>query len=299
VKPLLVSRQQSQNVGSENSSRPREIISITTIGRSKNKIVEVFEKIKETRQQLNALRVHTCTEWGNWMEAVPKQKRLLSSVFIPRKQKEEIVSHAEWFLDNKKWYQDRGMPYRLGYLFYGPPGTGKSSMVMALGSHLNKPIYVINPSALNNESCLQQAMSNVSGGAIVLIEDIDVSTKSFGMKAEEENTNKASRTIISMSCLLNAIDGVASSENRILIMTTNKVDQLDPVLIRPGRIDRKFQIGLMEAQEVEDMARAFFPDRLETAFEMTEKAISEPPKSGAEWQQEFMKVIDGKNLLNH
>lgn len=64
-------------------------------------------------------------------------------------------------------------------------------------------------------------------------------------KAEKEKASRAnSRTSkCTLSGLLNVLDGVASQEGRIVLMTSNKANQLDPALVRPGRIDKKIFMG--------------------------------------------------------
>lgn len=64
---------------------------------------------------------------------------------------------------------------------------------------------------------------------------------------------------VTFSGLLNTLDGVASTEERIVFMTTNYLDRLDPALIRPGRVDVKQEIGYAEADQIERMFRRFYP----------------------------------------
>ena len=68
---------------------------------------------------------------------------------------------------------------------------------------------------------------------------------------------------LSLSGLLNALDGVASTEARILFMTTNYLEQLDPALIRPGRVDYKQCIDYATAHQLQCMYSRFFPDQPE------------------------------------
>jgi chaperone BCS1 len=124
----------------------------------------------------------------------------------------------------------------VGYLFSGPPGTGKTSLTAALAGVFGLDIYVL--SLLDpycNEDALVRLFSAVPSRCIVLLEDVDAA----GLKrADDPRMNKKFKegeavekdtglppkpvTAISLSGLLNAIDGVSSSEGRILIMTTNK-----------------------------------------------------------------------------
>ena len=75
-------------------------------------------------------------------------------------------------------------------------------------------------------------------------------------KATEDKPNK-----LTFSGLLNAIDGVAAGEGRILFATTNHIERLDPALIRPGRIDRKELIGHAEPDQLRRLFVRFFGDQ--------------------------------------
>lgn len=65
---------------------------------------------------------------------------------------------------------------------------------------------------------------------------------------------------MTFSGLLNCLDGVASTEERLVFMTTNYLDRLDPALIRPGRIDVKKEIGHATPHQLYLMFRRFYPD---------------------------------------
>ena len=69
---------------------------------------------------------------------------------------------------------------------------------------------------------------------------------------------------VTFSGLLNTLDGVASTEERIVFMTTNYLSRLDPALIRPGRVDAKQEIGYAEASQIERMFRRFYPHESDT-----------------------------------
>jgi mitochondrial chaperone BCS1 len=76
---------------------------------------------------------------------------------------------------------------------------------------------------------------------------------------------------LTFSGLLNALDGVASSEERILFMTTNHLDRLDDALIRPGRVDYKQYIGYASDSQIEAMFMRFFPGESSFASEFVIK----------------------------
>lgn len=93
--------------------------------------------------------------------------------------------------------------------------------------------------------------------SIILLEDIDaafVSREETGQqKSAYEGLNR-----VTFSGLLNALDGVASTEARIVFMTTNYLSRLDPALIRPGRVDLKEYVGHCSRHQLEQMYRRFY-----------------------------------------
>lgn len=155
-------------------------------------------------------------------------------------------------------YVTRGIPWRRGYLLHGAPGTGKTSLVRALASELGLDLCIVNlTSSRLGDDGLATLMASAPPQAILLMEDIDA------IFVGREKADAAPG--LSFSGLLNAIDGVYAQEGRILVMTTNHKERLDPALIRPGRIDRHFEIGLAGEAEAVAMARAFYPDDPEMA----------------------------------
>ena len=97
--------------------------------------------------------------------------------------------------------------------------------------------------------------------------------------------------MLTFSGLLNALDGVASSEERILFMTTNHVDRLDPALIRPGRVDYKQVIDHASDIQIKKMFLRFFPEATELADEFVQSVRSNSkgtPVSAAQLQGHFV-----------
>lgn len=120
--------------------------------------------------------------------------------------------------------------------------TGKTSFITALAGRLGYNICILNLAERGlTDDRLALALSVVPPQSIVLLEDIDAA---FPKRDEEFNKSmQHSSSDITFSGLLNTIDGVASSEERLLFMTTNHLDRLDPALIRPGRVDVIQHVG--------------------------------------------------------
>ncbi len=148
---------------------------------------------------------------------------------LGRGKKEAIVDDVKRFLERDRWYAERGIPYRRGYLLHGAPGSGKSSFITALAGHLDFNICLLNLSERGlTDDKLNHLLSNAPDRSILLLEDVDAAF--FGRQQAAEDGYQAS---VTFSGLLNALDGVASGESRIIFMTTNHIERLDPALIRP------------------------------------------------------------------
>jgi chaperone BCS1 len=143
-----------------------------------------------------------------------------------------------------------GIPYRRGYLLHGPPGSGKTSFIQALAGSLSYDICLLNLSERGlADDKLFHLLSNVPERSFVLVEDVDaafnkrVQTSEDGLVKFWNSRNPtltsahSYQSSVTFSGFLNALDGVASGEERIIFMTTNHVEKLDPALIRPGRVD--------------------------------------------------------------
>jgi len=97
--------------------------------------------------------------------------------------------------------------------------------------------------------------------------------------------------MVTFSGLLNALDGVAATEERIVFMTTNHLDRLDPALIRPGRVDMQVHVGLATPNQIRRMFLRFYPFHPLLADNLVEKLSGLPPArlpSMAQLQGYFM-----------
>ncbi|KAF8169484.1 P-loop containing nucleoside triphosphate hydrolase protein [Mycena galopus ATCC 62051] len=208
-----------------------------------------------------------------WNSVKHKIRRPLSSIILPPGLLDSVVQDAEEFLNSEDWYIGAGIPHRRGYLLHGPPGTGKTSTIYALAGALNLEIYSLSLASNNvDDNFLQAAASSVPKNGIFLIEDIDCA---FPSRADEEeelgmpdvmvrNNNVTVRATrqgraVTLSGLLNVIDGVGSEEGQMFFATTNYIDRLDAALIRPGRIDRKIEYALSTTEQTRALFVRFFP----------------------------------------
>lgn len=168
---------------------------------------------------------------------------------------------------------------RRGYLLHGPPGCGKTSLIKAVAGELKLDVSLISLSAKElTDDILGCAMARLQHRSIFVLEDVDAA---FAKDPQGGSTSGGEARVgmmgngLSFSGLLNAIDGIAAQEGRIVIMTTNHIEKLDPALIRPGRIDLRLYLGLMSSTQIRGIFRRFYPDASQEDEDATVSAV--PP----------------------
>jgi hypothetical protein len=212
---------------------------------------------------------------GQWKEVAKEQApRPIETVILPGSQTQELEADLIHFLRGAEWYEERGLAYTRRYMFYGPPGCGKSSTIRAIAYLAQRDIYSMNLSQVRSDKELNDLFNKVPSETSVLVfEDIDCMSKvvhdrlkkgksdendEFVSLDEEKKQNQEFKIVvcndntnnrkdpkkvsdgssgITLSALLNAIDGVVEKHGLIIVMTTNRKEVLDKALIRPGRVD--------------------------------------------------------------
>ncbi|ORY70349.1 P-loop containing nucleoside triphosphate hydrolase protein [Pseudomassariella vexata] len=208
----------------------------------------------------------------SWDTTILRPIRPLETVHMDMKVKDELVSDIENYLKHstRRFYTSRGIPYRRGYLLHGPPGTGKTSLSLALAGRFGLELYILHLPSLNADGELERLFTVLPPQCIVLLEDIDaVGVKRRVVEADKDedgtkmfsNVRSGGVGRVSLSGLLNVLDGVTSQEGRIVLMTSNMADKLDEALVRPGRIDKMIFLGHIYQQAAEEMfLRMYAPD---------------------------------------
>ncbi|RZC72878.1 hypothetical protein C5167_048350 [Papaver somniferum] len=213
--------------------------------------------------------------------------------------KQEIIDDLVTFSMGRDYYLKIGKPWKRGYLLYGPPGTGKSSMIAAMAKLLNYDIYDLELTAVSGNSELKQLLHNTSNKSITVIEDVDCSldltNKREKKKEEDKDKDKEDEesngdSKVTLSGLLSVIDGLwsACSKERIFVFTTNYVEELDPALIRRGRMDKHIEMSYCCFEGFKVFAKIYLDLESHELFDTIRHLIHEVKVSPADVAENLM-----------
>ena len=187
---------------------------------------------------------------------IKSDRKPFEYLYLEKSQKDQLESYLSNFKNNRELYDKMGITYKSGIILNGSPGNGKSSSIVAIATYLNKDIYYLDLGKLRTNDelklCIDYVKINSQRGGIIIFEDIDVMSDICKKRStiEEDYLYTKIKTqigeddndLLSLSFLLNILDGTLSPENIVFIMTTNHKEVLDPALFRPGRMDLDVKI---------------------------------------------------------
>ncbi len=148
------------------------------------------------------------------------------------------------FLKEPKRFFDYGARAPKGVLLYGPPGTGKTLLAKALAGEAKAPFFALSGAdfvqvyvgvgAARVRELFRKARK--AGGGVIFIDEIDA----IGKKRDSDNDEREQ----TLNALLTEMSGFSESDGIIVLAATNRLDTLDPALLREGRFDRRIEVGL-------------------------------------------------------
>ncbi|KAH6693603.1 BCS1 N terminal-domain-containing protein [Plectosphaerella plurivora] len=255
-RPLLLTRSKGEAAPMGLGLTKRDEISLSCIGFSTNTLKQLLasaqaDHLRKDHDKTVIYRGHMTVDGGaNWSRATSRLSRPFNTIYTKAGLIDSIIDDIKDYLshETKAWYASCGIPLRRGFLFCGPPGTGKSSLSFALAGHFGLKIYTVSLSSPGaTEDNLSELFEVLPQSCIVLFEDVDAAGLTHTRAPKKSRRSRGSSTEgLSLSGLLNLLDGVASQEGRILIMTTNHAENLDKALLRPGRVDMTLEFGLAD-----------------------------------------------------
>jgi chaperone BCS1 len=252
------------------SSKRSELLTFRTIGRRQSFLKQFVDEIVACHEKSVASTSALYVRDKYWEKVQAYKPRLLESVILRPEEKEHLVQDIEKFKAAKERYYQLGVPYHRGYLFYGPPGTGKTTLVSALAASFGMSIYAISLTDFSDKT-LMKAIHDVPPNSVMLFEDIDcmkagnarLDPEDWARRQMPEGSNDRAEPIdrlgVTLSGLLNVLDGFHAPENILFVMTTNRIETLDKALLRPGRIDYRLFLGKAGEEQKIELYMRFFP----------------------------------------
>lgn len=244
-------------------------------------------------------------------------EKTFNTLFFPDKKR--ILATLDDFNNKSGRYALPGVPHKLNIFLHGPPGTGKSSFIKALAAATGRHLIMIDLSALKRSKSLFHALLTerseikYDGGygiryrykdVIYVIEEIDAANITHSrqpalQEAEpvESTTDDDKKPVkrqapqdpMDIADILTVLQGVIDTPDRIVVVTTNHPEKLDPAIKRPGRVDEDLELEYMKADCAEEMLLHSYPESTKEQVERLRAAVTAADKlTPAKLQQLFI-----------
>lgn len=270
-------------------------LTLSTITRDKSFLQDWLTKVLAKKTELS---LHLGS--GNWWAPAKFHRRSLDTVIIQDRLKEEIIADMANFRERESRYLQLQIPYRRSYLLSSVPGMGKTSLITAIATHFELGLYSLSFSNTMTDTVLAGMVRGMKRDSILVIEDIDcifqnrtpmdtVSADSYVLPAGttmtagtaamfqsigDPSTPKAPVSKVTLSGLLNILDGIGTPHGLIVIMTTNYPERLDSALIREERVHKHWKLE-MHTELIEKMFLRFYPDKEPMAKEFSKHVTTD------------------------
>ena len=226
---------------------------------------------------------------GQWDTYWNSNTRTLDTTILKSDQKELVMNVLAKFTDEDEINFDKkiGRPHKVTFLLTGPPGCGKTTLQQAVSGQLKRDLYYLNLSNVKSNEQLVQLMEKVdNANSVVVIEEIDVATIEVlnrelrdlarleleqrlesGVKNPEASLAPSRRaadggvSTLNLEGILNVLQGNVDADKRIMFITTNCPEKLDPAVVRPGRVDVNMVIDHCDLFQILQLFSLYYEDK--------------------------------------
>lgn len=248
---------------------------------------EEFERVSRERR-LFTNSGHAGSFESGWSAVPFRHPSTFETLALEPELKKHITEDLTAFSQGKEFYHKIGRAWKRGYLLHGPPGSGKSSLIAAMANYLCYDVYDLELSKVSDNSELRSLLIQTTNRSIIVIEDIDCSTDLTGdrkLKKAKLSSNKCRQQAnmhdsedngrVTLSGLLNFTDGLWSccGEERIIVFTTNYRDNVDPALVRCGRMDVHVSLGTCNMHAFKTLTKNYLGVETHPLFDVVESCI--------------------------
>ncbi len=220
---------------------------------------------------------------AKWMATNDAAARKIETVILPPEMKEEFMRLLRTFRDGETFYADMGLKYAMKILLHGKPGCGKSSVAQAIAYVLNRNVYLVNLSAIKDLPTFQALMFDASiRNAVLVLDDVDThevfnDREAVAVQAPvgqsdvrvviENHSNIPKPTgkepaPVTLGTWLDYLDGQNTPSGLVVVVCTNRINVLDPAIVRDGRMNIVIEMKACVGTMVYDFFERFFPMRI-------------------------------------
>ncbi|KAF2907773.1 hypothetical protein DAI22_12g124700 [Oryza sativa Japonica Group] len=235
------------------------------------------------------LYTHHENHMSTWTHVPWKHPATFDTLAMDPGKKDELIEDLKMFQKGKEYHSKVGKAWKRGYLLYGPSGTGKSSTISAMANFLKYDVYDLDLTTVTNNTDLRNLFLQTTEQSIIVIEDI------HAMELEDKRMSTDfqwyyERKKITLSGLLNFIDGLwsACGGERIIVLTTNHVDKLDPGLIRRGRMDKHIEMSYCRFEAFKVLANNYLDITEHPLFTKIQRLLDETDMTPADVAHNLM-----------
>ncbi|XP_058750462.1 AAA-ATPase At3g50940-like [Vicia villosa] len=266
-------------------------------------LMENAEEIQEERMTLKLFTLsneRVLKRFGNaWQSVALDHPASFETLAMDNEFRNKILDDLDMFRAGKELYKRVGKPWKRGYLLYGPPGCGKSSLIAAMASYLIFDVYDLQLSDVQQNNELRSLLMSIGNRSILVVEDIDCTVELHNRRASRVPPWLADKPPVTLSGFLNFIDGLWSScgEARVIVITTNHIDKLDPAILRPGRMDVHISLSYCNPSVFRELASNYLEMKEHPLFVEVDKLLEKAKITPAEVGEHFLQNEDPEVAL--
>ena len=292
------------------------LIHIIWFTRDTRRVSELMLELKNIKK--NRTIVNYLSKNGDWIFITQLPPRNLSTVIQSPLLHHDIKLHYENMEKNSIRNEKLGIVNKSVKCFYGPPGTGKTSLAQAIAAFKNKDLFIVNTANVDDDTFIR-SISRIDdiGKVIIFLEELDNNPSLWdrniysNMDEEviendpDDNSLSNKKKIksaprVSLTTMLNFLDGVLTPEGLDVIINTNHLTKLDPAVYRESRVNFLREVSYMGKEEVCNFIETYYDISLtiKEKEKLVNKEFDKKQITGSCLMEEFQKGTSYSDLIN-